>query len=354
MNLRHFLAATLAALCCCGQCRALDSVKTDRGTLPGRLVAASATKIDWESVAGSGKTREIPVNQIQVIFFEEEPTELRGAKNLALGGRYADALAALRSIAKVPDRPEIRQDLAFYTALCEAQLALAGKGALSEAAPRMKTFADAHPDSHHQFEALELTGELLLAAGQPAQAIEYFARLKKAPWPDYAMRAEVGLGRALLMQDKMDEAIAAFDRVAANPAEGDLAKRQRHRAALAKADALLAAKKPDEAARLAENLLQAAGPEDAALLARAYNALGAAQRQAGNALDALLAYLHVDLLFAAESDAHAEALAHLTELWNEIGRADRAALARKRLKENYPESRWSKPSPTAPQQEGGG
>jgi outer membrane protein assembly factor BamD (BamD/ComL family) len=41
-------------------------------------------------------------------------------------------------------------------------------------------------------------------------------------------------------------------------------------------------------------------------------------------------------------ESHAEALFNLTQLWDQLHRADRAAEARQTLEEQYKNSRWAK------------
>ena len=156
------------------------------------------------------------------------------------------------------------------------------------------------------------------------------------------MRAGVAAGRALLSQGKPREAAAAFDKVLATEAEGDSAQAQRTAATLGKASALVALKKPDEAIAIVEEIIQKGDPEDAPLMARAYNVLGTAQRQAGRIKEALLAFLHVDILYSSVPDAHAEALANLAELWEQVHKTDRANRARQTLEEQYKDSPWAK------------
>jgi hypothetical protein len=78
------------------------------------------------------------------------------------------------------------------------------------------------------------------------------------------------------------------------------------------------------------------------LLAAAYNALGACHLQAGQSKDALFAYLHTDLLYRRAGEPHAEALFHLSSLWEEIGQEGEARQARAMLKELYPGTRWAR------------
>jgi tetratricopeptide (TPR) repeat protein len=267
---------------------------------------------------------------------------LRAAKKQALDGHYADALAALERIKEKLTRAEMQQDVEFYKALCSAKLALGGSMKIVDAGRMMKGFADANPKSYHYLQASETVGDLLVALGQYAQATEYYARLENAPWPDYKMRAGVDTGRALLKQGKAREAAAAFDKVIADDAEGDLAQAQRTAASLGKASALVALKKPDEAVAMVDEIIQKGDPEDVPLMARAYNVLGNAQRQAGRVKEALLAFLHVDILYSSVPEAHAEALANLAELWQQVHKIDRANRARQTLEELYKDSPWAK------------
>ena len=159
-------------------------------------------------------------------------------------GHWAEAAALLDRIRNEPTRPEMQQDLQFYKALCGAKLALAGKRDVPEAGRLMRAFADANTGSYHYYQASETVGDLLAAIGQYAPAADYYGRLRAAPWPDYKMRAGVAIGGTLLDQGKAKEALAAFDEVIANDAEGDAAERQRVVARLAKARAVAASRSP--------------------------------------------------------------------------------------------------------------
>ncbi len=340
---RRCLILTLAFGCAMGGAsQAFDTIKMGKGSLYGNVVGMDATKVEFRQSSGSSLVKQIPANQIDVILYEGEPADLKMAKNHVASGHYAEALAALKKIEKTPDREAVRQDIEFYKALCSAKLAMTGSMKIADAGRMMKAFADANTKSYHYFEASQVVGDLLVAVGSYAPAIEYYARLDAAPWPDYKLRAGVAIGHALLAQKKTEQALAAFDKVLANNAEGNAAQTQRMAASLGKAGALVALKKPDEAIKVVEGVLEKADPEDVPLMARAYDILGAAQRQAGRTKEALLAFLHVDVLYAAAPDAHAEALANLVDLWQQVHKTDRANRAEKTLMERYPESPWAK------------
>ena len=98
----------------------------------------------------------------------------------------------------------------------------------------------------------------------------------------------------------------------------------------------------EQGVQLIEEVIRDADPQDNQLHALAYNALGRSYQQAGKSKEALLAFLHVDLLYSTVADAHAEALSYLAPLWDAIGQEGRAREARQKLKENYANSRWAK------------
>ena len=74
-----------------------------------------------------------------------------------------------------------------------------------------------------------------------------------------------------------------------------------------------------------------------------YVALGNCYRQKqGSIKEARDAYLHVDLLYPGSREAHAEALANLARIWNELGKPERALEATQTLKNRYANTSWAK------------
>ncbi|MGA2799467.1 MAG: tetratricopeptide repeat protein, partial [Thermoguttaceae bacterium] len=214
-------------------------------------------------------------------------------------------------------------------------------GKIADAGRLMIAFTKNYPESYHYFQACEIVGDLLVANRSFDQAEEYYAKVAKAPWPDYQMRAGVAIGRALLARGKNSEALDAFEKVLANQGEDALSQAQSLAANLGKAAVLVAMKKNDEAVALINSILNKADPEDAANMARAYNILGNALRQQGKTKEAVLAFLHVDLLYPSIPDAHAEALYNLAKLWDELHKTERAARARQVLEQQYKNSPWA-------------
>ncbi|MEX0978215.1 MAG: tetratricopeptide repeat protein [Pirellulales bacterium] len=319
---------------------AADRVKPIQGNpTSGKLAEMSATKVILET--GTAK-KEFAVNEIELVQFDGEPSELMQARLAVASGRYDDALTVLAKIeAGELKRAEIARDVEFYQALAAARLALAGGGSVAEAGKKMFAFERANRDNFHYFDACQALGDLLAALGRYADAEGYYAKLAEAPWPDYKMRAGVLLGRSLVNQQKFDQAAAKFDEVLKTDATGKEADSQKAAAALGQAAAFSGAGKTDEALKLVDDVIAKADPENEELHARAYNILGNCHKAAGKKKEALLAFLHVDLLYSRHAEQHAEALANLAILWSEVDKSDRAAQAKNLLKEKYPNSVWA-------------
>ena len=322
-----------------------DQVKTtakEKSLLHGRVTAVSPQAVTFQPMGEGSAAREIPVNEIVSIKFDSEPLALFEARSKISKGDYAEAAAAFEKISTDGiKRREILDEITFGKAYCDAQAALAGDGNIADAGREMLAFIKESPESYHYLQACELVGNLLAAGGAFDKAQEYYAILAKAPWPDYKMRAQVAIGRALLAKDKTAEAAKVFDEVIDNVAADDLAQRQRMAAKVGKARCLAAEGQTSGAIKSLQEIIDKADAENVELHALAYAALGNALRKAGKPKEAVFAFLHVDLLYSSAQDAHAEALANLEQLFEEIHKPDYARRARQELDERYKNSRWA-------------
>lgn len=340
--------ATLALLLVAAgtTCWAADKVKPLQGTQStGKLTLISPTEIVLE--LGSKKTT-FAVNEVDTVQFDTEPNDLTQARIAVRAGRYDDAVTALAKIdTSSIKRADITRDVDYYKALAAVRLALAGTGSKAEAGKKLLAFEKANTESFHYFEACEAIGDLLVALNRFDQAETYYNKLADAPWKDYQLRASVLAGRALVSQKQYQAAIDKFDTVldtAGKATEGAAAKeaqRQKLAATMGKAAALMGLKKNAEAVKLAQQTINEADSDNLEAHARAYLILGNCYLAEGKKKDALLAFLHVDLLYARFPDLHAEALAHLSTLWAELDKTDRANQAKAQLKEKYPNSVWA-------------
>ena len=322
-----------------GISRATDHVKLVGVTraIDGTISEVSRTRIVIDEARGG--TREIPVNEIAYIVLSDEPGGLSDARRLIASEKYEEALATLEKLKDESLSKEVLQEIDFYRGMSLARLALSGaEGASSDQAREsLIQFAKDYPKSYHYFAVCEMVGDLLVSAGDYGTAAKVYRKLTEAPWPDYKMRAEVAVGRALIAEGKPTEALQAFESVLAMEVDPkDEAAQTQHDAALVgKARCLAEAGKTDEAIKMAQDIIAKTSSENAEVHARAYVALGVAYKNAHRTKDALMAFLHVDVLYNNVPDAHAEALTNLVDLWTALRRVDRAEQARQVLRDRY-------------------
>jgi len=319
---------------------AVDSVKTTDRTYTGTIQSISALEV--VIAKDSGPAQRIPVNTIQMVRFDGEPAALNTVRVAVVAGRYEDAAETLERIdTSNIKRKEILTEIAFYRAYC------AGKTALAQGTPQkilsaasdLSDFVRTNTQSYHYVEGCALVGDLLAAAGRHDEAAAYYGQLAKAPWPDVRMQAGVAMGRALLAAGKIQEAQKAFQDVLAITAEGELIQRQRRAATIGLARCMAeTGQDVEKAIDALQEVIDQTDPEDHEVLAQAYNALGAAYRKTGQTKEALLAFLHTDVLYFRATQEHIEALQNLAELWNQVQRPERAAEAEKTLRDRYKRS----------------
>jgi tetratricopeptide (TPR) repeat protein len=318
-----------------------DRVRLTRGTETGEINDMTPYEVTLNK--GRPGSRKVPVNEIKSVLFEDEPSELAQARVNAANGAYANALEALeKTDVNSIRRDYIREDIEFYKAYCAGKLALGGEREIGDAGRQLNAFVRSHPQNFHHLAAVELMGDLLMAIGRHEDAQKQYTELAKAPWADYKVRSAVAVGRTLQAQGKHAEAIQQFDAALATAGEGAEAGEQKLAATLGKAVSMAETGGGSEAVGMIEKIIQDANPEQKELHARAYNALGSCYEKAGQTKDALLAYLHVDVLYNTVPEAHAEALANLAPLWQAVGQEEQARQARQILQERYGNSRWAK------------
>ncbi len=334
---RALPALGLVFLCLLGgPAGAADRVRALQGTITGQIQSVTAREITIN--AATGKTETIPVNQLKGVSFDGEPAKLQSARAAYNSGRYEDCLKALAEIDSASiERELVRDELEFLRAASSGQMALAGVGNPRDAGKLVRDFVKNHPESYHFYPATELFGNLLASVGAYKNALEEYARLESVGWPDYQMRSLVARGRVLRAEGKPAEAQAAYQSVIDQAADAtdEVVVAQRLAAQLGLAECLADGGQYDDAVERVRQLIAAAGPEDAEVRSRAYNTLGHCWKKAGRPKDALLAYLHVDLLYFSQPQAHAEALKNLAELWNTVGQPERAAQTLEVWRERY-------------------
>jgi tetratricopeptide (TPR) repeat protein len=308
--------------------------------LSGTVVAATPTQI---TVEVRGQQRMVAVNEIRRVTFGDDPQELKRARDNAYSGNFEGALNELKTLNPASiTRDFVKQDFAFYLAYSKGKVALAGGGDKAAAANELLAFVTANKQTYHLYAAAELLGDLAVAQENYAQAVRYYGSLAKSPFPEYQLKGGVLEGRALVAEGKFAEAIAKFDAVVAGSIDTPAATQQKRLAEVGKALCLAETGQVPTAIQMLQKIIQENDAADGELFGRAYNALGRCYLKTDKKKDALLAYLHTDILFYANPDAHAEALYYLSSLWNEANKADRAIASRNLLTQRYAGSSWAK------------
>ncbi|MEX0818226.1 MAG: tetratricopeptide repeat protein, partial [Pirellulaceae bacterium] len=339
------MGCLVVASCLAGEAAAqFDQVYGFRGSPTNGVISdnSSPTEVVIEV---QGSQRSIPVNEIRRITLADDPPELRRGRDNILAGQIESGYDDLRKVNPADIKRDLtKADLQYYLAYCQGKLALTGGGDKAAAAKAMLAFVGANPTSFHFFEAAELLGDLAVSLESYDGAAKYYGALAdKAPWPDYKMRGAVLKARALMRKGDFAGALSEFEAVIGSRVDTPEAMQQKLLAQAGKASCLAGTGSPEEGIAIAEEIITKNSPENnSELFGRTYNALGASYLKAGKPKEALMAYLHVDVLFYAHPEVHAEALYNLSKLWLTLKKQDRADSARNLLTDRYAGSVWAK------------
>lgn len=315
----------------------LDGATAVRGTITGY------TK-DHVKVQQGSNEREIPVNTITSINWDQEPLDLKNARSSEKAGNYSKALelyakvkADLGGLTK-----DAQTDLTYLTARAEAQQALLNPAKQAEAIKKLEDFKAANRDHFRYYELHKYLGKLYAAQGDTAKATAAFNEMKSAPFKDYQMAAQIFAADALLQSGDLTKAQQEYQAVASMQAESPQELDRKNEARLGLALCQTQQGQPEKAVEIANSVISETEPTQTSVQAQAFLRKGDALVALEKPQEAIIAYLAVDLLFASEPSLHAEALHHLSSLWGKVGKADRASDAQARLRSQYPESPWNK------------
>ncbi|QDV27232.1 tetratricopeptide repeat protein [Aureliella helgolandensis] len=308
----------------------------------GSLVSGDLQKITPAQVTITvrNEPKNYQLSDVRKITFDDEPKELDRAREQVLLGQFDQALDEVNKIELSSiQNPLIRQDIEFYRAYCEGKLGLAGAGDKKKAYDGLMALVRANSQTHHFYPICEMLGELAAAAGQNAKP--FYEKLLEAPSPETIAMGVYRLGEVELAAGNTAAAKTRFDQLATAQSTSPAMTRLKNLAEVGLAVCKLQADDPQAALDQLNSMVKTGDSTDQELFARISNAKGACFLAMKQPDRAILSYLHTDLLFFTEADAHAEALYQLSKLWPGAGQAARAADAKARLTQRYASSTWA-------------
>ncbi|MGC8641624.1 MAG: tetratricopeptide repeat protein [Isosphaeraceae bacterium] len=334
--------AALALVFAAGLAWADDVVLIAGSTVKQAIGGRVRGAVESESPSGvvvslGASSVSVPIDQIASIRYDGQTATLQLAETRLAAGQLAEAAGYFKQAAgESTDKPFVLQKALYGEAAALADLALIEPTRQKEARDKLSRFVQSYPGSRHIIPAREALIRIQIASGDFPGAETTLTGLAKLP--QAKDRAAVLRAKVLAKQGRHDEAISELDRLLAALPDRSTAQRE---AKLIKAESLVGVKKFKEAETLLEQVIQAAPPEDVATQSAAYNALGDCLRAANRPKDALLAYLHTDLLYSKDRQEHPRALFQIEKLFRSLKQDGRADEYAQRLRQEYPHSQWT-------------
>lgn len=320
-----------------------SSVKSTGGQISGQITAETPTDVTIKPSVGA--EQKVPVDQIANVEYDGAPPSYLLARSRENVGSLTEAVELYaKAVGEAQGKELLQRAAAYQRAAVMTDLGLADPAAAPAALKALDEFLKANPNSRQVGPTLESLVRLSLQQDDTARA-EAAVNDLAAKVPAYKDRAAVLQARVRVKKGETDQAIADLDRLLAAAPEGSVQARE---ALLARAEALVAARKFDEAEQAVRKVIAQAPPEDANVQAEAHNVLGDCLRAAGKPKDALIAYLKTDVLYSSDKSAHPRALAMIAQLWTELRQEGRAGEVLDRLRQQYPQSPYAKGQLVAP------
>lgn len=342
---RLTLTTLLCVVSVCAQMTfAVDVVirRSDNASLRGTI-----TRMDTTSVVLKRGTKDeitISVADIKAVKFEGEPSALTQARSNENSGALDSALAKLEEVERTFDSPNknAKPNLRFLKARVKTKQALTDPKVADEAIAALEAFRTANKTSFRYLEATLLQASLHAIKKQTDEGKALLTEVQSSSVPGFQLQAGVDLGKLLLGAGDTTGALQSFENVIAQCQGNPEMSSALYSGMQGKAMCLLKDNQTDEAIATLDEVISNASDTETATLASAWILKGDGLRQKNQAKAALMAYLHVDVLYSGEPAQHAEALMRLSELWGPSGHEDRAMEASARLAERYPNSQWAR------------
>jgi hypothetical protein len=323
---------------------AVDQVtrRSDNVTLRGKFTSMNTQAITIKLT--SGREEVVSVADIKTLRFDQEPSLLAQAQSNERSGALAAALKKYRQVQSdySGDDKRLITDVAFLIARTQVRLSLEDPEARKAARQAMQQFRAANQKNFRYLEATLLEAAAAASAEDSANARTLLKEVQGGTVKGYQLQAGVQLGQLLLADGESAEALAAFNKVVTQ-SEGDSNAVGAHWSGLL-GRALCQQQQGNfaDAVATVESVIQTAAVGNTDILAEAWVQKGDCLRKTNEPRAALMAYLHVDVLYRSEPSQHAQSLFRLSALWGPAGHQDRADDAAARLTARYPNSEWAK------------
>ena len=306
--------------------------------ISGKVIDMTPTGILVES---KGSPTSIPAAEVRSVVYAGQVSAIARTADRIKAGSYAQGI---EEIAKIDDKGNayVAHELAFLKAYAEGNLALKGSFDAIAAGKSLRNFLTKYKKSYHFFPATALKGQLLYALKFPDLAAKEFKLLTQSQWPEYVIKGNYYLAQTALAQQDFDGAIAICDQIIASTDNDDLTQQYQLLAKCTKAKAQCLSGNPGSAEDDLKQIIKVENPDNQQLFATAYNALGVYHFKAQQLKEARDKFLLTHLLMYSESEAHAEALYYLAQIWPELEDTDEANKTRELLKSRYRNSYWAK------------
>ena len=312
-----------------------DRITQPSGTISGKITVVSP---DYLTVSVANQTKQVAVASITRITLADDPPGLQSVRSSVEGGNLEQASRRISTMKPaVGSRDVVKQDIAYYQALVNARLAMKGTGTVTAAVRQMVDFLKKNPRSFRFYAACEVLGDLAMNLERYDTAASYYKRIDAAQSRALKTRSRILQGYAWLRQGDADKSASLFEQAVSS--EDD---RLKALGQIGLASCRAKQGRPEEGIEMVEKIIAENDATDVELFARAYNAQGRCFEAAQKNEDAVLAYLHTDMLFYRDFDAHAEALFRLSKLWPTINKPAEATKTRQLLKRVYAATPWAK------------
>lgn len=316
--------------------------KSDNVTLRGEFTAMQTDLVRIK--LSGGKEETVPVSDIKAVRFDQEPSLLAQAQSNERAGALDAALEKYQQVMSELAGSDKRlvSEVQFLIARTLVRQALADPSKREAAMKAISEFRGGARSNFRYLEATLLEAALATAADDRASAQTLLQEVQASSVKGFQLQAGVQLGRLLLKSGDAVAARQSFEQVV-QQSSGDSAS------ATAKFDGMLGIAlcqsqqgQVSEALATLDQVVAQASDSDTRVLAEVWNQKGDCLRQLNQSRAALMAYLHVDILYSSEPAEHAQALLRLSQLWGPTGHQDRAEDAAARLRDKYPNSTWAR------------